>query len=263
MLEESFIFLPGVLEKTEQKLWQEGIHTWDHLLDANSVPGVSKERLIFWKNRIREIRRRVDSPDGLRVLSRLFGNRFSWRTYKEVMDEPRFIDIETTEYANEITVVGISDGDFYQAFVKGVNLDTRTLRRALQGATCLITFNGSSFDLPIIQRNFPGVLPEVPHLDVRHICAQAGLKGGLKAIERNLMISRASAIRDADGTDAIFLWHSYVLGNEESLKDLIDYNAADVLNLQPLLDSVVKSLWEHVRYGEPLVVRPLPARTIK
>ena len=252
MLEESFIFLPGVLEKTERMLWQAGITTWDHLLDATSVPGVGRERLSFWKSRIRKIRQELDSPAGLRAIQRVFGSRHAWRAWKHVLDEPRFIDIETTEYSHDITVIGISDGEFYQAFVQGVNLDRHALRRALEGATCLITFNGSSFDLPIIERKFPEILPEVPHLDLRHICRQAGLTGGLKAIERQLAICRAGTVREKDGTDAILLWHAYRLGDDTALQELVDYNAADVLNLKPLLEMVVPALWRYVRYEEEL-----------
>ena len=251
MITESFIFLPGVQEKSEQRLWKAGITTWDHLLEAKSVAGVSRERLSFWKTRIRMAQQLMELRDA-NSMARLFGNRYAWRTYGHIMDNPRFVDIETTEYRNDVTVVGVSDGEFYQAFVKGKNLDPVNLRRAFAGASCIITFNGSSFDLPIIERNFPGVLPEVPHLDLRHICAQAGLRGGLKAIEKQLMLSRAAAIREMDGADAIMLWYRYILGEEEALRDLVDYNAADVLNLAPLAELVIPALWRNVRHEQEL-----------
>jgi uncharacterized protein len=249
MITESFIFLPGVQEKIEQRLWKAGITTWDHLLEAKSVPGVSRERLSFWKTRIKLAQQLLELEDHS-ALGRLFGTRYAWRMYGHIMDNPRFVDIETTEYRNDITVIGVSDGEFYQAFVKGKNLDPLALRRAFAGASCIITFNGSSFDLPIIERNFPGLLPNVPHLDLRHISSQAGLRGGLKAIERELMISRAAAIRDKDGADAILLWYRHVLGEEEALQELVDYNAADVLNLAPLAELVIPALWKTVRYQQ-------------
>jgi len=252
MLDQSFIFLPGVQERTERQLWEQGITSWDHLLDAKSVRGVGQARLKFWQSRIRELQRALDSPQRTSVLKRLFGTRWSWRLFAEVMDNPRYVDIETTEFAHEVTVVGVSDGDFYQAFVNGRNLDVHALRSAFQDCSCIITFNGSSFDLPIIDRMFPGVLPEVPHLDVRHICAQAGFRGGLKQIEKELAIQRAGTLRDVDGTDAILLWYRHVAGDEHALEELVDYNAADCLNLKPLLEFVIPRLWENLRMSKNL-----------
>ncbi|HIH24238.1 TPA: ribonuclease H-like domain-containing protein [Candidatus Woesearchaeota archaeon] len=262
MLQESFLFLPGVQERTERRFWELGINTWDDLLAATHIPGISKERLIFWKGRIRLARHILDSEDGTRSMGRMLGTRNSWRLYRQLLENPRFLDIETTEYCNQVTVVGISDGEFYQAFVRGRNLDIARLRRALAGATCIITFNGSSFDLPIIDRNFPGVLPDVPHIDLRHVCAQANLRGGLKAIERHLSIRRADNIRETDGTDAIMLWYRHALGDEHALQSLIDYNAADVLNLKPLADMVIPALWNHVRHEKPLPFLPSAPRSI-
>jgi uncharacterized protein YprB with RNaseH-like and TPR domain len=190
--------------------------------------------------------------NGMRELARMLGTRYAWRAYRHIMDNPRFVDIETTEYRNDITVIGVSDGEFYQAFIKGRNLNFAALQRAFAGATCIITFNGSSFDLPIIERNFPGLLPQVPHLDLRHVCAQAGLRGGLKHIERHLGIARPDAIRENTGADAIMLWYRHILGDEEALRDLVDYNAADVLNLAPIAELVIPALWKNVRHGQEL-----------
>lgn len=252
MLQESFLWLPGIREKTEQQLWQSGINTWEDMLTTQSVPGISKERLIFWKNRIRLAKQLLDQDDNHNAIARLLGSRNIWRLYPHILDNPRFVDIETTEYANNITVVGVSDGDFYQGFIQGKNLDVNSLRRAFIGATCIITFNGSSFDLPIIEHAFPNALPKVPHIDLRHVCARAGLHGGLKRIEKHLAIKRPDTIRETDGTDAILLWYKYKLGDEKALNDLVDYNAADVLNLKPLAEKVIPALWKHTRHGEQL-----------
>lgn len=252
MITQSFIMLPGVNNITEKRIWSQGIRCWDDLLISEQLRGVSKERLSFWKTRIRHAKTLLETDNGPRQLARLLGTRNTWRLFSEAMSNPRFIDIETTEYHNQITVVGVSDGEFYQAFIKGRNLDGAAVRRALAGASCIITFNGSSFDLPIIERNFPGAVPEVPHFDLRHICAQAGLHGGLKKIERDLQIRRPDCIRETDGADAIMLWYRYLFGEEKALQELIDYNAADVLNMVPLSQRVIHALWEYERHGTKL-----------
>ena len=260
MLQETFLFLPGVNERTETRLWSCGIRTWDHLLETTAIPGVSRERLSFWKGRVRHAQELVRTPDGVRALVRQLGTRHAWRAAREILDEPRYLDIETTEHRGDVTVVGASDGECYLALIKGRTLDANGLRRLLAGATCLITFNGSSFDLPILDRRFPAALPDVPHLDLRHICAQAGLRGGLKRIEEHLGVRRADALRDVDGTDAILLWYRHALGDAHALTQLVEYNSADVLNLASLLDLVVPALWRHVRHGAALPWEPCLAR---
>lgn len=261
MLEQTFLFLPGVQESTEKRLWDQGIVDWNTLLLTDAIPGISKERLLFWKHRLRQAQRLLETNQGPTALARLLGTRHKWRCADHLLDEPRFIDIETSLHCQNITVIGISDGEFYQAFVAGVNLDQYHLRRALEGATSLITFNGSSFDIPMIERHFPGILPDIPHLDLRHICSQANLRGGLKKIEQHLGISRAAAIRDTDGVDAVLLWEQHRQGNAEALRDLIDYNAADVLNLHTLIHLVIPALWNHCRQGKALPFPPLQITT--
>jgi len=263
MLTETFIFLPGVNEKTERHLWRSGITTWDHLLEATAIPGVSRERLSFWKLRIRQMLEHRMTPEGMYALVRHLGTRHAWRATREILSEPRFLDIETTEYRNDVTIVGVSDGECYAALIKGRTLDAVSLGRLLAGASCIITFNGSSFDLPILERRFPGAIPPVPHLDLRHICAHAGLRGGLKAIEEQLMIRRADTVREVDGTDAILLWHRHVLGDRDALEKLVDYNAADVLNLAPLLELVVPALWKQVRHEDAPLGETIAAETFK
>ena len=79
MLRQTFLFLPGVSERTEKRLWSLGIATWDHLLEASALPGVSRERLSFWKARIRHAETLLRSPDGLRSLARQLGTHYTWR----------------------------------------------------------------------------------------------------------------------------------------------------------------------------------------
>jgi hypothetical protein len=64
-------------------------------------------------------------------------------------------------------------------------------------------------------------------------CWRRNLYGGLKAVERQLGISRQ--LKDIDGRQAITLWWNYRLGNDhKSLSLLLQYNKEDVLNLQEL-----------------------------
>ena len=93
-----------------------------------------------------------------------------------------YLDIETSGYdqwTNDITVIGIYDGQTVQSFVNGKNLEQ--FETAIAKYDLVITFNGSSFDLPFIRRSFPGIsLPE-GHIDLRFVLKKMGLSGGLKA----------------------------------------------------------------------------------
>ena len=43
MIKHSFIFIPGIGEKTEQYLWQKGILTWSDL-ERNYLPFLNKTK---------------------------------------------------------------------------------------------------------------------------------------------------------------------------------------------------------------------------
>jgi uncharacterized protein YprB with RNaseH-like and TPR domain len=69
---------------------------------------------------------------------------------------------------------------------------------------------------------------------------QAGLSGGLSAVEASLGIERE--LPDVDGREAVRLWHAHEAGRDGALERLIQYNREDVTNLPPLLDRVVERL---------------------
>ena len=101
----------------------------------------------------------------------------------------------------------------------------------------LITYNGSSFDLPYIKRLFPGIqLPSI-HIDLKHLMRRAGFSGGLKAIEKQLGIVRNGGINGMNGYDAVRLWYYYKMGDRSALNILIKYNTADIVNLKPIIEA--------------------------
>jgi hypothetical protein len=57
--------------------------------------------------------------------------------------------------------------------------------------TCLlVTFNGAAFDLPILERAFPGWRRPAAHVDLRPVLERLGHRGGLKAIEEQTGLGR-------------------------------------------------------------------------
>jgi uncharacterized protein YprB with RNaseH-like and TPR domain len=70
-------------------------------------------------------------------------------------------------------------------------------------------------------------------------CWASNLYGGLKAVEKQLGITRKSD--GMDGNDAIALWEDYITNNnKQALKILLEYNREDVQNLTILRKKLTK-----------------------
>ena len=141
-----------------------------------------------------------------------------------------YLDIETT-FSNTISVIGIYRPDQGTIQLVGGGVHDLALYAALEGIQTLVTFNGSSFDLPYIRKRlFADLKREFQHCDLMHVCRRHGLRGGLKKIEERLGIGRTTA--GISGWDAPRLWHRYeVNGDELALQTLLAYNREDVVNL--------------------------------
>lgn len=121
------------------------------------------------------------------------------------------------------------------------------LLEALEGVTELYTYNGTGFDLPVIEQHFGVPLHQHHrHQDLMHDCWKRKLKGGLKAVERTLGIHRDS--EGIDGLAAMRLWDLHKKNCTESsrrfeahaerccdeLEILLRYNREDCENLETL-----------------------------
>lgn len=244
MLRSSFIMLDKVGLRKEKSIWQQGIETWNDFL-AKQVKGISKKRKEEYNRIIRLAKLNLDYENSLYFREALPPSEM-WRIYPEFKEKSAFLDIETS--GCYITVVGIYNGYEVKHFVKGFNLDRNAILQELYKYKILLTFNGSSFDIPMLERFLKHKI-KIAHIDLRHVCARIGLKGGLKSIERQLGIKRANEVCSMIGNDAVFCWEMYLhTGNREYLDLLLKYNAEDVLNLKPLAEFAVKELWEKVRF---------------
>ena len=143
---------------------------------------------------------------------------------------PAYLDIETS-YEGAITVIGLLGprGDFVQWV--SPDIDPAGLLETLAGSETLYTYNGHRFDLPVIHRSLGLNLRQIfPCRDLMYDCWRRNLYGGLKAVERQLGITRC--LPHLDGRDALRLWAAYVeRGDEEALQVLLSYNREDVENL--------------------------------
>jgi uncharacterized protein YprB with RNaseH-like and TPR domain len=128
--------------------------------------------------------------------------------------------------------VALYDGVRIRHYVNGENLDM--LAGDLDRYRLLVTYNGTSFDLPFIRR-YLGLPVEHAHLDLRYILARLGLTGGLKGCERALDLARADTA-GLEGYHAVLLWDEWRrTGHSEALETLLAYNIQDTVSLEALM----------------------------
>ena len=156
-----------------------------------------------------------------------------------------YLDIETTglsAFTGAITVVGIylcnkRNTRFVQ--LVGRDITAAGLLEELGGVDILYTYNGRRFDLPFINVHLGVNLEELfCHRDLMFDCWRFNLRGGFKAVERQLGIPRK--LVEVDGRAAVRLWWRYVDSFDlEALETLLAYNREDVVNLKELKERLL------------------------
>lgn len=228
MLRHTFCHLPGVGGKSERRLWDAGLTTWEHAL----APSASAARRLPAAALHASAQRHADADAGW------FAERLpaaeAWRLYADFRDHCAFVDIETTGMydSDHITTIALYDGRTIRTYVHGENL--HDFCRDVQAYRLLVTYNGKTFDVPFLERCLGSTLPRA-HVDLRYILAALGHRGGLKACERQLGVSRAG-LEEVDGMMAVLLWREYRRrGDARALETLLAYNVQDTVNLEALM----------------------------
>jgi len=236
--------LPGIGSITEQRIWKSGIPDWKHFLELNKGPGISEKRKRFLDANLKRVQHNEGDPE---FLSTFFRENLHWRLYPHLMDNAAFLDIETNglSHYSKITVVGVyrKKDEKMISLVRGLGLNAATLQEALKDVGIIVTYNGSSFDLPFIRRRFPFSLPSVPHFDLRFAAGRLGYRGGLKSLEKQLGISRDFEVENLAGEDALLYWRMWNRDrNRGALRVLRKYNREDVENLIPIADRLYSEM---------------------
>jgi uncharacterized protein YprB with RNaseH-like and TPR domain len=140
-----------------------------------------------------------------------------------------YLDIETS-FGGDVTVFGLLRSDHGLIQIVGDAITRGSISEALKSLDTLCTFNGESFDLPVLRKAFGiGLLERYRSLDLSLDCRRAGRRGGLKRIEASLGISRR--LHGVNGYDAMLLWDRWENGDRAALETLLAYNGDDVINL--------------------------------
>ena len=241
MIRQSFIFLERIGLQKEISIWRQGITHWEDFLRQERIAGISKKSKHHYDRCLHAAGKSLLAGDS----SFFCSMPEAWRLYSHFRDECVFLDIETTgvSRADSVTMVGLYDGQDAKVMIRGINLDIRSLAEELSHYKLIVTFNGASFDIPFLKRRYPGLIPKIPHIDLRPLCSRVGLSGGLKQAERMLGIRRNPIVETMYGGDVLRLWKMYrASGDDHYLKLLVEYNEEDAMNLQRLADHVVSKL---------------------
>lgn len=220
---------------TERRLWDRGIHSWDHLRENMSA--------VFRHRRSDEIARWLDDSErawesrDLHFFYRNLPRPELWRLVPGFFEEIAFLDIETNGLAlppssQSTTITIYFRGVVYQAHEHAEK--AILVREVLDSASIVCTFFGEVFDLPFLRKEF-GLELAKAHLDLCFWLKRLGYQGGLKKVEKQFDdIPRRQSL-DIDGFDAVRLWWMHCRGVKGALETLLAYNAEDTVVLEPLL----------------------------
>ena len=255
MIRHTFSVLDGVGEKREKRLWAEGIVSWEDFLVAERVPFFSEKRTEIIRESICYFKQELVSGNP-EPFADFIRQREHWRLFDAFRDGVLCLDIETNGLppgrGGAVTLVGLYDERGYRCLVRGEDLTEERLTEEISGDKILVTFFGSSFDLPFLRNEFPSVRFRIPHFDLCFGARRLGMKGGLKKIERQFGLFRAEEVTGLDGYDAVLLWKKWLRGDRKALDLVIKYNREDTVNLLHLSERIYKLLRDSTGIGRYL-----------
>ncbi|WP_309713638.1 ribonuclease H-like domain-containing protein [Armatimonas sp.] len=257
MLTATFCHAQGLGLASEQRLWDAGILSWEDALQTPSRLPLSESKKQLLVPALKDSQAALERQDSRWFQKNLPGATL-WRGAKVFGESIAYVDIETDGGydADSVTVIGLFDGFETRLYVKGQNLEDFVT--AIKDYKLLVTFFGTSFDLPFLRRRFPELALDQLHIDLCPALRRLGQTGGLKAIEQRLGVRRVGDIEGMSGMDAVYLWALWERRRDEAaLERLLAYNRADIENLKLLLE------WAYPRLvadsGFPALLPPAPS----
>lgn len=163
--------------------------------------------------------------------------------YRIALADPHstvFLDIEATGlslFYDHTTVIGAADVDDYYLYIKGGEL--KRIEERLCDAKCIVTFNGTAFDLKFLRKEYPQIRLPRAHVDLRFFGLPFGLRGSQKYIEEAIGFSRPHEVRSIRGEKAPLLWYRYSRGDLDAGRQLVEYNHSDIEGMKLIFDTIV------------------------
>lgn len=180
-----------------------------------------------------------------------------------------FLDTETTGLAGGTGTVPFLVGlawfegrslRVHQLFLRRLGEEApllRVLAERMAESSCLVTFNGKSFDWPLLRTRFVlnrvPVPTELPHLDLLH-CARRVFKyrgAGTRLVHLEEQVLGFQRVGDVDGALIPDLYFRFLRGGDgASLTPVLEHNANDLLLMVALLGELVRRFRSSGARGE-------------
>lgn len=239
MIRQSLLHLPGIGPKRAIALQQAGMDDWRLIL---TQPPPAKMGAGTWARVMTAVERceQALAFNDLHFLVKTIAKRDHWRILAEYFDQASYFDIETSglDYDSYITTIACYHKGNLHTFVRGRNLDD--FLDLLDEVKLLVSFCGSTFDVPRIESAFHIPRIPCPHIDLRWVCYYEQLAGGLKLIEERMSIHRPPDLQGVDGHEAVLLWHLWEnQGDRRALETLVRYCSADTISLKLITARIV------------------------
>ncbi len=245
-LERTFQLCKGVGPYRERELWAQGLSTWrafEARAQSGEVMGARLDReLLEGIEAARSALGRAELP----ALAAMLPEREHWRLYPYFAQQAVFLDLEA-DGEGVPTVAGLMDREGVASFRRGHSLQQLPAR--LAQSALWVTFNGGSFDLPVLRKHFEGLPGPQVHVDLKVVLRKVRQHGGLKQIEERLGLGRPPHLKGVRGLDAIRLWREHHATRDVApLRVLVEYNLYDAVNLRALLEWAVNAIAEELAW---------------
>lgn len=251
MIRGCFRHCRGIGPRTEETLRREGFCSWDDCLRRrDDIPFNGKRRKKFIEELLRsEIA--LEAND-IGYFATSFPTSEQWRILERYHLNATYIDMETTglswHYGHATVIAAYHKGELF-SFVYGENMDD--FLALAEEAELIVTFNGTCFDIPFIEKTFN--IPSIgrPHVDLRWVAWHGGYRGGLKSIEKQMGIHRPSHIEGIDGLEAVDLYYRWQGGDRPARDLLVDYCRADALSAYLMAERLIKKAGCEIPLTDP------------
>ena len=163
-----------------------------------------------------------------------------------------FQDVGSNEPKDlDISVVCIYDSatDTYSSYLEE---DFPKLWPILENADAIITFNGDHFDLPLLDKYYPGDLMKIKSVDI--------LKAVKDSLGRRLKLDTIAQAtlgkgKSGNGLEAVAWWRN------GEVQKIIDYCIEDVKVTKEIYDYAIKN--GHLKYRDNDKIKDIPLNTSK
>lgn len=247
MITASFQLGAACGPRREQRLWEAGVTHWSAYDGAPARAQLRGAAHIALREAIVSANDALAAGDAAR-LGALLPAGEHWRLFSEFGKDAAYLDIETCDDVKGfagISAIGWLDRRGLRLVLAGRDLER--FPELARGWSMLVSFNGLSFDVPILRRAFPDWQPPSAHVDLRHLLARLGVCGGLKAIERQLSalhLQRPAHVAALTGGDTGWLFRRGRDGDRAALRRFAEYNLYDVIALPTLMAHAHNALLE-------------------